>query len=320
MRPLISIIIPVYNVEKYLDKCMECICAQTYKNLEIIMVDDGSKDNSGYMCDTWKEKDSRIKVIHKKNGGLSDARNAGIDIMTGEYVTFVDSDDILAVNLIETLYINIKKYKSQISICDFVHCYLDKKFKYMQETFHKVYNAEDALCEMMYQTSFLVSACAKLYQTELFKNIRFPVGMLFEDAAIMYKIISQIKIAVYSNAKLYGYLHHNDSITTKKFSKSDCDITSICKEQLRFARNYSKKVYDAALAYQVASALRIYLNAPATVEFKREIAEAEAIIKKNCFYVLKNRHCRNKLRISLLLFTFCKPLMHIAYKYVDRWK
>ena len=320
MDQLISVIIPVYNVDQYLSSCMECICRQTYKNIEIILIDDGSTDKSGWICDEWGKEDSRIIVIHKKNGGLSDTRNYGLDIASGQYIMFVDSDDLIAMDLIEHLYQTLIKHKAQVSICDLVHCYPDKPFEYISETNSTTYNTEDALCEVMYQTSFLYTMCAKLYKKELFDQVRFPVDSLFEDVAVMYKIFIQADVITYSNAKLYGYLHRKNSITTKKFSKHDCDIIQICQEQLDFAKNYSKKVYDAALSYQVVGALRIYLNAPMTDEFKNDIKMCETLIESNVKTVAKNSRCRSKLKISLWLFRINKRLLRRVYAHVDRWK
>lgn len=317
--PLISIIIPVYNVEKYLDDCMRCVCKQSYENLEIILVDDGSKDSSGALCDEWAKKDRRIKVIHKENGGLSDARNAGIAVASGQYIMFIDSDDLVAENIVEHLYKCIIDSQAQIAICDPVHLRPGEKADYKEQSCTKIYSTEDALCEMMYQTSFLFSAWGKLYDCALFEDIRFPVGLLFEDVAIMYKLFARCNTIVYSDAKLYGYLHRENSITTTKFSRRDCDILAICEDQVKFAKGYSEKVYQAAIAYQVVGALRVYLNAP-SAEFSNEIELCDKIINTNLLKVLFNNKCRNKLRISLVLFKINKSLMRKIYSHVDRWK
>lgn len=319
-KPTISVIIPVYNVKNYLDACMECVCKQTYKNLEIVIIDDGSNDSSGQMCDIWAKKDCRIRTVHKKNGGLSDARNSGIDIATGDYILFVDSDDLMSERLIEHLYKIIEKTDADIAICDAVHCYPGQAFIYVDETVCRILSSEEAMCEMMYQTSFLYAAWAKLYRRELFDNLKFPVGLLFEDVAIMYKVFAKANLIVYSNAKLYGYLHRANSITTSKFSRKNCDILSICNEQLSFAQAYSRKVYEAALSYQIVGALRIYLNAPRTIEFKKDLSECESIIKKNGNRVLRNVNCRKKLKISIILFRINKHILRIIYAYIDRWK
>lgn len=319
-KPLISIIVPVYNVEQYLEKCLRCIINQTYKNIEIILVDDGSSDSSGDICDIWKERDKRIKVIHKENGGLSDARNRGIEEAKGAFLQFIDSDDIVENGMTEYLFELCKENDSQIAICDCVHFYVNENAKYQKGTHIKIFAAEDALCEMMYQKSFLFCAWGKLFKRELFDSIRFPVGMLFEDVAIMYKLFSIANTIVYSDAKLYGYLHRENSITTKKFDKRDCDILRICDDQVSFARKFSKKVYDAAVAYQVVGAFRVYLNAPSEEKFREDRSYSEDIIHEHGIEVFRNKYVRKKTRIAILLFFFNKRMLRMIYKHIDRWK
>ena len=288
-KPLISIIVPVYNVEQYLEKCLESIINQTYKNIEIILVDDGSSDSSGDICDIWKERDKRIKVIHKKNGGLSDARNRGIEEARGEFIQFIDSDDTVENGMTEHLFKLCNENDSQISICDCVHYYVDEDIKFQKGTRKKIFTAEGALCEMMYQKSFLFCAWGILFKKELFNSVRFSVGMLFEDVAIMYKLFSIANTIAYSDARLYGYLHRENSITTKKFDKRDCDILRICDEQVSFARKFSKKVYDAAVAYQVVGAFRVYLNAPNEEKFREDRLYSENIIREHGAEVFRNK-------------------------------
>ncbi|WOO38857.1 glycosyltransferase family 2 protein [Anaerocolumna sp. AGMB13020] len=319
-KPLISVIVPVYNVEKYLDACVSSICNQTYSNLEIILINDGSRDSSGLLCNEWTEKDERIIVIHKENGGLSDARNAGLKAAKGNYITFVDSDDVISESMLEQLYEKMTLNQADISICDPVHCYSGKPVIYRKETKVVVYTAEDAMAEMMYQTSFLFSAWGKLFKRELFAAIEFPIGLLFEDVAIMYQVFSKTKSIVYFNAKLYGYLHRENSITTNHFSKRDCDILDICKGQVEFSKKYSKDVYKAAKAYQVVGALRVYLNAPNDKSYDKVKEKCEDIIQKGFQEVLKNSHCRSKLKLSLLLYAVNKSLMKKVYVRIDRWK
>ena len=190
MNELISIVVPVYNVEKYLGTCVESILKQTYSNIEVILVDDGSTDCSGKMCDHYMGQDERIKVIHKKNGGLSDARNKGIIQAEGEYITFIDSDDVVSSDYVEYLYNILEENDGDIAICNPVHCYPNEKIVFEQETFKRVYKAEDAIVEMLYQKSFLVAAWGKLYKKDYFEEIEFPKGMLFEDSAVMYKMMN----------------------------------------------------------------------------------------------------------------------------------
>ena len=184
MNPVISIIVPVYKVEKQLNKCIESILNQTFKDYELILVDDGSPDNCGHICDEYEKKDSRIKVIHKKNGGLSDARNAGLDIALGKYIGFVDSDDIIHPQMYEKLYNCINKSNLDIVQCKF------KRFKSIEEINinisdselnFKEYNSQDAIIDLIDNNKINVNAWNKLYKRELFQNERYPKGKIHED-------------------------------------------------------------------------------------------------------------------------------------------
>lgn len=320
MNELISIVVPVYNVEKYLNICMESILKQTYSNIEVILVDDGATDCSGQMCDHYAEQDERVKVIHQKNGGLSDARNNGITQARGKYITFIDSDDVVSSELVAYLYNILKENDVDIAICDPVHCYPNQKIVFEQETFNRVYDPEDAIAEMLYQKSFLVAAWGKLYRKEYFEEIDFPHGMLFEDSAVMYKLFDKAQKIVYGNAKLYGYIHREGSITTKKFSKRDCDILTICQHLMEDMSNRSEKLQRAARSYQTAAAFRIYMNAPRNGMFESEIQNSKQLLKTNCRLVMQDSCIRKKMKMALLMYTFARPMMPIVYKKLNRWK
>ena len=319
MGELISIIVPVYNVENYLDACMRGIMNQTYSNIEIVLVDDGTTDNSGEMCDQYARLDGRIKVIHKENGGLSDARNKGIVQANGDYIMFIDSDDVVSYNLVEYLYKLVKDNSADIAICDTVHCYSNEKVIFKEETNIKLFESEDAIAEMLYQKSFLVSACGKLYRKEYFEEILFPKGMLFEDSAIMYKIFDKANKIVYGNAKLYGYMHREGSITTAKFSKKDCDILLICDQLMEYMANRSKKLQKAARAYYITANLRVYLNANPKEDFETEIRICRRNIIKNWLDVFLDKRIRNKLRVSLVLLIVGRKNMTYIHSKINRW-
>ena len=185
---LISVIVPVYNVEKYLDRCIDSIVNQTYRNLEIILVDDGSPDNCPKMCDDWAKKDGRIKVIHKENGGLSSARNAGLDICIGEYIHFVDSDDWLELSCIELLLDACVQNGALLSVCGryiIVHekRNIDKNFSENQ-----IMSTSNFVSNMLVGKNCDSSPCGKLYHKSLWVGIRFPHGRIYEDIAILYKL------------------------------------------------------------------------------------------------------------------------------------
>lgn len=213
-QPLISVIVPIYNVEMYLIKCIESFLGQTHSNLEIILVDDGSPDGCPEICDKYALKDARIRVIHKKNGGLSDARNAGLEIATGDYIGFVDSDDWIAPDMYEYLLQGICGYNSDISYCGFINVH-DTWVDYNNEKADMVYSSETALNELFIDR-LKNYAWNKLYKAELWENIRFPVGRKFEDILTNYKLFERAKrISILKEPKYY-YLNRSDSIMNEK--------------------------------------------------------------------------------------------------------
>lgn len=313
---MISIIIPLYNVEKYMDQCLQSVVDQTYKNLEIILVDDGSPDQSGNKADLWKKKDKRIKVIHKENGGLSSARNAGLEICHGQYIMFIDSDDIVSIDLCQCLMELLDKNSANIAICEADHVFENQPhFTNSSET--KIYDKDSAICEMWYQRSFLPSAWGKLYDVKIFKNLRFTEGIIFEDIDIMHEAFYQADKIVYTDAKLYGYMHHEDSITTKPFAKKDLIILDICQKLIDFSKDKNMKLQKAAQAYMITGAMRVYLNAPD--QLKKEIEVAKKLIKKYGKQVLKDNNIRKKTKYSLILYLYFRPLLKIIYKRTNRW-
>lgn len=210
---LVSIIVPVYKVENYIKECIDSIICQTYKNIEIILVDDGSPDKCSQICDYYATKDSRIRVFHKKNGGLSDARNYGIDKANGKYISFIDSDDYIEKNMIEMLYDNIMKYKADISICDYSYLFKNKFIKNDLRTNLLVMNAEEAIKELNKQNSFGFAAWNKMYKKDMFKKLKFPKGKINEDCFIMYKVFAQASKIVYQPEAKYYYRQRNSSIS-----------------------------------------------------------------------------------------------------------
>lgn len=219
MSQLITVIIPVYNVEKYIRRCIDSICSQTYREIEIILIDDGSTDASGKMCDEAALFDPRIRVIHKENGGLSDARNAGLDVMQGEYVTFVDSDDFVAKDYIEKLYAAIISGNADLSICAESYVTLDANgnIRTLKRPLRDydgtlLMTAEEALSIMLTQDLYDASACAKMYRADLFMEVRYPAGYAYEDIGTTYKIFLKSQKVVYVGEHLYFYLQREGSI------------------------------------------------------------------------------------------------------------
>ncbi len=206
LQPLISVIVPCYNVEEYLPKCIESILNQTYRNLEILLVDDGSPDNCGRICDEYAAKDSRIRIIHKKNGGLSDARNAALDVMTGEYVTFIDSDDYVSDDYVEYLYKIIKESGVKLSVSSYQTFVDDSSAEICTNNplFVKIVHTNDALTGMFYQQIFDTSAWAKMYHRSLFSDgIRYPKGWLYEDLPTTYRLMMKCDYIAFGNYRSY---------------------------------------------------------------------------------------------------------------------
>ena len=227
MDSLISIIVPVYNVEKYLEKCINSIINQTYKNLDIILINDGSTDNSGKVCDKFKSKDSRIKVIHKENGGLSDARNAGLKIANGEYIGFVDSDDYIAPDMFETLYNLTQKYNAEISIVSFYEIYNTKTIGVRDSRQLQQMNKIEAIKELLLDSKIQSYAWNKLFKKNLFENLKFPTDKNFEDIATTLLLFEKAnKIVLFEDPKYY-YLRRDDSIVGVRNYKTYKDYLDV---------------------------------------------------------------------------------------------
>lgn len=219
-KDLISVIVPVYNVESYIDKCIKSIVDQTYSNLEIILVNDGSTDNSLAHCIAWKRKDPRITVYDKKNGGLSDARNYGIKHSHGKYLGFVDSDDYIKSDMYQLLYQGIVKFNAQIACGGRI---MVENSGYQKPCFtlssDKVFNSHDALKELLKVSSINEAAWDKLYKKDLFNHIEFPKNEINEDIVIMPTLIDRAKKIAHVGKPVYYYVKHEGSITTKPYNK-----------------------------------------------------------------------------------------------------
>ena len=238
MDELISVIIPVYNVESYLERCINSVINQTYTNLQIILVDDGSTDNSGSLCDSFATKDIRILVIHKVNGGLSSARNAGIKIAEGNLIGFIDSDDWITIDMYEYLLQILTDYDADVAQVSYINVSNNKIYKYIKKTNYNVVcinNRRDILSTYLINgmsNNKSYPACTKLYKKKLFSNIAFPEGQKYEDMATNYDILSKASKYVISDKICYFYFASPQSITRNGFVLSDFDILKV-GEQIR---------------------------------------------------------------------------------------
>ncbi len=253
----ISIIIPIYKVEEYLQECIESVIHQTYKNLEILLIDDGSPDNCGKICDEYAKKDNRIRVIHQENAGISQARNKGIEMATGKYISFIDSDDYVEKDMFEYLYLLLKKEKVNIACCNRYVVYKNKIDIYGIRDFYKVMDSKEAIELMCYIGYLGVSAYAKLYEKELFENIRFPKGIENgEDVFTTYKVYDKASKIVYDATPKYYYRQRQGSLTRKK--KINDTILKASKEVMEFINNNYPEKKEAGINLYLYSLIGVY--------------------------------------------------------------
>lgn len=245
----VSVIVPVYNVEKYLNKCLDSIINQTYKNIEIILVDDGSTDNSGIICDKYSQTDNRIKVIHKKNGGLSDARNTGIKNATGKILSFIDSDDYIEKNMIENLAKELISYDCDIVFSNKIF-ELDNGKKVYKEYINNS-GVVDSATAMKLLLKSDPAVCDKLFKKELFNDIKFPINKLYEDILVTPYIIEKCNRIYLDKNFYYHYIQHDNSIVHKKFTTNKMDYVYNAKKVYSMIINRYKSLEEEAIAYYI---------------------------------------------------------------------
>ena len=280
----ISVIVPVINVEQYLSRCIESILAQTFSDFELILVDDGSTDKSGIICDEYTKKDNRIHIIHQKNGGQSTARNAGLDWVfansDSDWISFVDSDDWIHPFYLSYLFQALNETNGSISSCTFVR--KDIKDDSFHNKEYKISNwkAEDFHCNC---GGLATVTCGKLYKKELFEDIRFPIGRIFEDKAVTYKILFSVNDIVLVDADLYYYFRNDNGTTSGKWNNRQMDVFIALEEQIVVfdsngfpkASEHAKKEY----VYKLNNTL-ILLQKDYPSEFKKEKTILKTKIRK----------------------------------------
>lgn len=249
----VSVIIPVYKVEEYLDECVKSILNQTYKNLEIILIDDGSPDNCPKMCDEYAKIDNRVKVIHKENGGQSSARNIGIDVATGDYLFFVDSDDYVSKDIIEVLINKSIERNSKIVACGYVSDPLNlddsKEFKIKEFSPFKVIKS------MLKEKVITTSPWAKIFKKELFEGIRFQEGKIYEDLGTIYKVFDKTDKVVYVDTRKYFYRYNPTSTTKSQFTKKQMDYFYIIDEMRAFFKEKYPRLLRLLLNHETRNAI-----------------------------------------------------------------
>lgn len=319
----ISVIVPVYNVEAYLARCVDSILAQTYGNLEVILVDDGAKDNSGAICDAYAAKDPRVRVIHKENGGLSSARNAGLDAATGEYIAFLDSDDWITPDAYGHLVEVMEKYGVNL-VCGGrydVDGRTGEKTVGLCPQKEEVMSAEELVGRIFLWDGCDSSACDKLYHRSLLENFRYPEGKVCEDVPVTYKIVLSARRAAMSDRPFYHYYHRSGSITKASgITEKTFHFSQHTEVIYPYIRDHHPAVANQARYLRVRSLSHILLlleqsGEEVRREFAREYCHVRKELKKHTAFFLKSPYFGKKEKITNLLLNLglyrtLRPLFH----------
>ncbi|MFQ9516380.1 MAG: glycosyltransferase family 2 protein [Eubacterium sp.] len=305
MEGLISVIVPIYDVEPWLDECIESIVNQSYTNLEIILIDDGSPDKCPQICDEWAKKDNRISVIHKKNGGLSSARNAGLEVCKGEYISFIDSDDFIHKDMYKIMLHDIKEKNVDVVKCS-KSVYENATFtKFNKLDAPKYYDREEILdCYFYHKEDFCGGAWDKLYKAELFDDVRFPEGINSEDYYMYAKIYSKINKLYYNDISLYYYRVRENSIcSTNTLNSHSYDKIIICDMVKEFVDNQIPERAADAVAFQILGRYSTYYDLMKKEHEKSVEKEWKRELRKYRKKAMKHKKLSMSFKIKYLLFS-----------------
>lgn len=293
---LITIVIPVYNVAQYVRNCLDSVLAQTYKNVEILMVDDGSIDDTLTICREYEKKDSRIRVISREHEGVAAVRNVGSKEAKGEYIAYIDGDDILEPTYIEYLYRLMIRYDADISICNFIPFFEGKEISKGKAVDSKekikVMTGEQALEILLYQKYFTTAAWAKLFKKELFSYVEFPNGKLAEDMGSIYKLIHYSNKVVYSSKIQYYYLQRSGSTTHALSFQQGKDYIELSEEMVKFIEKKYPHLIHAAYSRYFSSSIQVLSTITFSEIYDPSHAQIIKIIKKYRGNVLLNPRTR----------------------------
>ena len=321
--PLISVIVPVYNVQDYLARCLDSILTQTYQNLEIILVNDGSKDHSGAICDEYAARDARVQVIHKENGGLSTARNAGLDLATGEYLSFIDSDDWIASDAYEHLMNLVERYQVQLVSGGNYDVYGDSgkmKLGICPEK-EEVITAEEFVGRIFLWQGCDSSVCDKLFHRDLFTTFRFPVGKVSEDVALTYKIVLGAERVAMSERPFYYYYHRTGSISRAvEITEESFHFSQHTQTIYAYIRQNHPSIEPQARYLRVRALAHILLSLEQSEEsvrqkFRKEYRYARKELQKHTAFILTSPYFKKKematnILLNLGLYRMLRPIFH----------
>ncbi|KIL49361.1 glycosyltransferase family 2 protein [Jeotgalibacillus soli] len=316
MKPEISIIVPVYNVEPYLSQCLDSILAQTFTNFEVIVVNDGSTDKSGGICDEYARKDPRIKVVHKEYGGVSSSRNVGMKAAQGNYIGFVDGDDRIDANMYQELYRLCVETASDISICKLGREIDGKLINKVEAEFIKELNHTEAMRELFKGVLYRFSLCNKLFNKKCFESIQFPEGRIHEDLSTTYKLFSNSNKAVYKEYIGYIYIKRKESILTSRFSEKRLDAFLGWDEIISFmSQEYPQLVTEVIASFTYGCVDNIYYVFD-QVEGKQEKTKflnfIQKYIRKHYRKIIKNYTISRKYKVLITLINFNTRIFYLA--------
>lgn len=317
-NPLISIVLPVYNIRKYLDKCFESLIKQTYQNIEIVFVDDGATDGSGEILDSYVDKDPRVVVYHKINGGLSDARNYGTLKAKGEYITYVDPDDYIDADYVEYLFELVRKFKTKMSICQHRVLYQSGKVKECAVQLADVkMTSEEWLKGFLYNDINDTSAYCKLIHRDLLDGIAFPKGKIFEDLATMYRFIIRAENVAVGYQSKYNYIFHVNSISNSKFNEKYFDYSKITDDVVDEIVKRFPNLLEPSTAKRCRarfSVLNLMINTDSDYDYPEKRMELVRYIKKYRRFILTNSRVSKVEKIAAILIS----INYLLYRTVWR--
>ncbi len=303
-KPLISIIVPVYNTKKYLKTCVDSILNQTYENIELILVNDGSTDDSGEYCDELAKNDARIKVLHKENGGQATARNLALSIASGDYIGFIDSDDYILPQMYQTLYDSLIKNDADISVCARYDVYEDgRKEKAFDIDTEVVMTSEEALKRLLIYDKIDSAPWDKLYKKELFNGITFPAGYICEDIGVIYRLLHKANTIVHCGKCFYCYCHRVGTTSTSPFSQKSKGLEIYPRDVYEFIQNEYSNLTTEAVYFYVFSLLILYDLMVYKPTDKTYMKEIQRKIRSFIFPIMKNEYLSRRAKLHAILIS-----------------
>lgn len=319
-KELVSVIIPIYNVEEYLPDCIQSVLKQSYRNLEIILIDDGSTDKSGLICDEFAQQDNRVIVIHQENCGISQVRNRGVKEARGNYLFWVDSDDYVAENIIEKLYYNLVQQDVDMSICNYTQgSEREHQFENDKETEKfEVFDSKKGL-ELIYKNphySFIMAASwAKLIKKSLYEGLEYPDGKIFEDIYMSHKLISKCKKIAYTNKTMYYYYQWPESILGKKLYIEKLDYLGAFEERIHFFQKLGLSELGEKARIQYLHALMWeYSRAKDILHDTRMVKHVKKEYRKFYTFGTENKNVRHETKVYMLCFYISPFLLDFMNK------